>query len=527
MPDSIPDIDKELDMQDESNTKDQLLAELHQLRKRVAQLEKEQKEHRREEPKGTEPELYVRAILQTTADGFCVIDRAKGRLVEVNEAYCRMTGYSRTELLSLRIADIEAPEEPDGIEARMRRIMENGSEIFETRHRRKNGSLFDVEVSSAYLEMGGGRFVCFFRDITERKQADLALRESEEQFRAMFETASIGMAQADPTTGQWLRVNRKMCEITGYRYAEMLSMRISEITHPEDRHRDWKAFQNVVSGKSENYRLEKRYIRKDASIVWVSVNMTVIRDSTGQPRRTMATIEDITERKRTEEALQESQRQLKHLSSHLLRVQEKERERIANEIHDSIGQSLHAIKVGLTNLAHEEGALPKDGRSLKDLLSTIDFAIDEVRNIYTGLRPSVLDDLGILTAISWFLREFQNTYSNISIGEQIRIREADVPEPLKIVIFRVLQAALDNVARHSSAKSVEVSFLRKDSSIELLIQDHGIGFNLEDAPFGKSGMRGLGLATMQERIESSGGVFTVKSIKGRGTAIKALWPRYR
>ncbi len=148
----------------------------------------------------------------------------------------------------------------------------------------------------------------------ERYEAAEALRESEEQFRAMFEMASIGIAQADINTGQWLRVNRKMCSITGYSADEMLQMRVPEITHPEDRERDWEAFQGVVRGEAPDYRLEKRYVRKDGSLVWVNVNMTVLRDADGQPLRTMATIEDITERKQAEERIRKLTRTLAMLS---------------------------------------------------------------------------------------------------------------------------------------------------------------------------------------------------------------------
>jgi PAS domain S-box-containing protein len=143
-------------------------------------------------------------------------------------------------------------------------------------------------------------------EITERKRLEETLRASEEQFRAMFETASIGIAQADPRTGQWLRVNAKMCGITGYSAGELLQMRIADLTHAEDRQRDWDAFQRVVGGEASDYRMEKRYVRKDGSLAWVSVNMTVLRDAAGQPTRTMAAIEDVTERKRAEAALRES-----------------------------------------------------------------------------------------------------------------------------------------------------------------------------------------------------------------------------
>ncbi len=142
----------------------------------------------------------------------------------------------------------------------------------------------------------------------KRERAQREQAESEEQFRAMFEVASIGMAQADPQTGLWLRVNQRMCAITGYSAAELFQRRISEITHPDDRQKDWDAFQRVVRGEAPSYHLEKRYVRKDGAVAWVNVNMTVIRDAAGQPVRTMATIEDITERKQLEEALRESSR---------------------------------------------------------------------------------------------------------------------------------------------------------------------------------------------------------------------------
>ena len=164
-----------------------------------------------------------------------------------------------------------------------------------------DGRQIEVEfVSNMYRVDGAAVIQCNIRDTTTRKQAEEALRQSEEQFRAMFETASIGMAQADVCTGQWLRVNAKLCAITGYPAEELLRLRVSEVTHPEDREQDWQAFQRVVRGDAPDYRMEKRYVCKDGTLVWVNVNMTVIRDAAGQPLRTMATIEDITDRKRLE-----------------------------------------------------------------------------------------------------------------------------------------------------------------------------------------------------------------------------------
>ncbi len=138
------------------------------------------------------------------------------------------------------------------------------------------------------------------QDVTSNHQAEEALRASEERFRAIFDVAPVGVAQADPATGRWVAVNPRMCLITGYTADELLTMRVPEITHPEDRDRDWELFQRVVKGETAEYRIEKRYVRKDGSIAWVNVNMVVLRDAAGQPTRTVAMIEDITERKRTE-----------------------------------------------------------------------------------------------------------------------------------------------------------------------------------------------------------------------------------
>jgi len=145
-----------------------------------------------------------------------------------------------------------------------------------------------------------GGIVIFAEDITKRRDTEEELRESRERFRAMFDVAPVGVAQANPATGRWLSVNPRMCLITGYTEDELLTMRVSEITHPEDRDRDWQLFQDVVKGEAPEYRIEKRYVRKDGSIAWVNVNMVVLRDMVGRPTRTVAMIEDITERKRVE-----------------------------------------------------------------------------------------------------------------------------------------------------------------------------------------------------------------------------------
>jgi PAS domain S-box-containing protein len=148
-------------------------------------------------------------------------------------------------------------------------------------------------------------------DITDRKQMEEKLQESENQFRAIFELASVGISQVDPSNGKLVSYNNKYCELTGYIEDELNNLSFLDLTHPEDRMRDWEIFTRAARGETPYYQNEKRYIHKDGSVVWVRVNAAFICDDAGQPIRTVAVCEDITERKQAEEALRESEAQVR------------------------------------------------------------------------------------------------------------------------------------------------------------------------------------------------------------------------
>jgi len=232
------------------------------------------------------------------------------------------------------------------------------------------------------------------------------------------------------------------------------------------------------------------------------------------------------EQQRNEEALRKSEQQLKLLSSQLLTAQENERLRVARELHDSVSQSLSALKFRVENILekmdHGSSGLPDDLNGA--LIPMIQESIEEVRKIYMGLRPSVLDDLGIVAAINWFCREFQNASRHISVQQTIDIEESEVPDSLKIVIFRVLQEALNNVAGHSQAGHVYISLLKKNASVEFVIRDDGIGFQLDEVSTVDRPDRGLGLSSMKERVELAGGCFDIQTGKGSGTLIQTSYP---
>ena len=234
---------------------------------------------------------------------------------------------------------------------------------------------------------------------------------------------------------------------------------------------------------------------------------------------------EIRERTLAEKALKQSGKELRLLSSQLLTAQEKERKRIAGELHDGIGQSLSSIKFAVENTLRrmDKKVVEASADSLEAIVPLAQEAIEEVRRIAMDLRPSTLDDMGILATISWFCREYQAIYSGISIEKQIQIEENEVPDLLKTVIYRVLQESMNNVIKHSNANLVRFSLKKIDGMIELVIEDNGLGFDLKKALSLDSGRRGLGLASMKERIELSGGSFAIDSAQGRGTIVRASW----
>jgi signal transduction histidine kinase len=236
---------------------------------------------------------------------------------------------------------------------------------------------------------------------------------------------------------------------------------------------------------------------------------------------------EIEAHKRDWRALQRSEHALRELSGKLLGAQEQERKRIAAELHDGLGQSLSAIKFNLeSGLKELKPCASECGIDMfKASIGKVRDAVEEVRRISMDLRPSILDDLGILATIEWLCREFQQVYPHIGIDKRVTVGEDDVPDTLKIVIYRIMQEALNNVAKHAGADRVVLELAAEAGRIRLSVRDNGRGFDV-DQHIGGNGngeIRGIGLQSMSERAEWSGGALSIASQRSKGTTIEAAW----
>ena len=227
------------------------------------------------------------------------VRRQDGRILEANEAATRAYSYRQDELLSLTIHDLRGVEGHLLTDSQMAEADSSGI-LFETDHRRKDGTTFPVEVSSRGMTIDGARvLLSVIRDITERKQAEEALRESEERFRSVFENAGVGMVVVSPE-GRILQSNSIMHTMLGYSDDEFRRMGFADFTHPDDVAMSLENTSRIYSGERAQNGFDKRYIAKDGREVWGHISLAMVRDKAGRPRYHLAVVEDITLRKQTE-----------------------------------------------------------------------------------------------------------------------------------------------------------------------------------------------------------------------------------
>ncbi len=368
-----------------------------------------------------------------------------------------------------------------------------------------------LQEQSAQLKAANARLEA---EIREHMQDKVILRESEQRYACFVENTLTGIYVIK--NNQVVFYNNRFAEIFGYGRDDIYRLDLHEL-FPADKLCSVSGQMAGNSGMGEESTVEGT--TRAGQTIWLRRSLIVI-DCLSETT-TLGSIVDVTARKNAEDRLRSSERELSALSEKLLLAQEAERKRIALELHDGIGQSLSAIKFGVESAlqACGETTPQQNGKYLQSVVNKLRDAIKEVRSISMGLRPSMLDDLGLVATIGWFCREFQSLYPAIRIKKRAELEEFEIPDVLKIVVFRILQEALNNIGKHAGASTVCVELARTRGTLTLRIEDDGRGISSEAFRVAK----GLGLSSMKERAKLSSGRFTVDTSHATGTVIQVVW----
>ena len=472
--------------------------------------------------KEAEEALRVAAVTFETRDAIVITD-PDANIIRVNRAFTDLTGYSPEEVLGKnpRMMSSRAHDRAFYV-AMWQQLLHTGTWSGEIWDKRKNGEVYPKWMTITAIKnerQENIQYIAISSDITARVKAEEELlRESDERFRGTLEQAAVGIAHA-ALDGAYKQINKKFCEIIGYSSTELIQLGVEEITFHEDLDKDSVLVQQLLAGEISTYIVEKRYLRKNQTRVWVNLTVSLLHNSDGSPKYFIYVIEDITERKRTELELRESRQVLRDLAAQSEALLEKERKHIAREIHDELGQILTALRMDVALLRIQFGGqdevLLEKTQSMSALL---DQAILGVRNVATNLRPTVLD-MGIVVAIAWLRDEF---VKHTCVPCVAHLSEAcnGLDERLSMIVFRIVQESLTNVARHADASRVTISMSCDADMLHVTVYDNGKGFDIANIENRKS----FGLLGMNERAIAMGGSVEIVSTPQQGTTVSALLP---
>jgi len=549
-------------MRDFDKTKSQLVEELTTLRRRIAELEifkdyrKLAEEARRralgeleyriaertaellkanqqltqeiEDRKRTEAELqrtteYLENVIDNSVDAIGIVDR-HGKFILWNRRSVEIYGYTREELADKTAFELYA--DPAELDCMLQKLRRDGVvREYEIPMQKKDGAIVPMDISISLLKDNAGRTigsVCLARDLSERKQAEAALKNAQEELsrhsrdlerQVRERTQEINsilrytpsVVYIKDRAGRYTLVNSRYEEVFGIRNEQIRGKTDHEI-FPRTTADQFRASDLRVLSHRESYQVEEVIPQPDGTRTYLSVKFPIYNEQE-VPIGLCGIATDITELKRAQD-------QLRRLSGSIMANQEKERRAIARELHDELGQVLTALRMDAVWLSAR--LRPQDLKAADRALAMcqlIDNTIDEVRSLATRLRPGVLDDLGLLDALDWYITDFEKR-----TGIACVFKHRNVPEVDGIgatAAYRIAQEALTNVTRHAAATEVRVSLQPEKGALTLAVVDNGQGFDLKEIEASEC----LGLAGMRERAGLLGGSLEIRSQPGKGTKV--------
>ncbi len=469
-------------------------------------------------------------MFDTTSDGVWVHD-LDGRIQEVNDAYCRMSGYSREELTGMEISRLEVRESRDQIASHIREVFDGtGHDRFESRHRRKDGSIFDVDITALRMDIEGGRIAIFVRDNTDRKRAEEALRQGEARRKVaeaveverqrlfdVLETLPAMICLISPDYHITF-ANRSFRE----RFGESGGRPCFESCFGRDKPCEFcETFNVLKTGHPHHWEVN---ISDGTAIDVYDFPFT---DVDGSPLILEMDL-DITERRRAERELRQANEdlatraaQLRALAGELTLTEQRERRRMAKMLHDHLQQLLVGAKFRVTILGRAGDDVVREGA--REVESLLDECITASRSLTAELSPPILHDAGLNAGLEWLARWMADKHG-LFVELSMEDLSAPMADDVKLLLFESVKELLFNVVKHSHSRSAAVNMRYVDGQIQIVVSDQGVGFDPKATPpAGKKG-GGFGLFSIRERLDFIGGRIEIQSAPGRGSRFVLLAP---
>jgi len=538
-------------------TKEQLLVEMGELRLRISELKKQEMEWRQNKEKPIESEENFRALAENANDGI-MIALGDGVCVYANRRATEIMGYSDSELRQKTIKDLVHPDELEKVTKRYKTIIQGGlfPEQHETRIIRKDGRSVPLEVTSARTVWHGeSADLVIFRDISERKQAEAALkkahaeleqqveqrtadllqanrelhrevqertraeealRQSEEHFRSIFEKSQDAICLIDDK-GYFQMVNEAACDLVSVSRQDLMNKHYSAFIDKETYHLLELYWERRKLDEPAPSRYEFKVTRPDGDIRIVENVPTIVRFSDKSPL-SLAILRDVTERRRMEDTLDS-------MRSKLLNLQENERSTISRVLHDTIGQNISILDFNLTTIAEmlDRESLERIKGLIENMRSVIRETGNKLRDISSDLHPRIVQELGLVAGINNLIERLRRT-TGLKVETSIALDEFQIGESVASNLYRIVQETLTNVVKHAKCSAVSLEMVLADRNLAMVIKDNGQGFSLEDVNRREIEQRGMGIFIMTERARAIGGKLQIVSEPHQGTELQVEVP---